>query len=343
MDNYNEQDIVISTGNEIKNSGKWVAGILLIIFTLLPIYLLIAYWPDKLPSRETNTTIYQHHWFHVQLMDSDFIRRNTKQASTATSQQSLASSNNPKEENLQADTMKNDTTNKGTSASHKTQKSTTGQSIVQEKTERDEIDLNTILLILVALAVFLGSMIYTASSFTNFVGTDKFKSNWLLWYIVKPFTGMGLAIIVYFVFRAGLLNFNDPTNINLYGILTLATFAGLFTDDATLKLKEVFEVIFKPKDVRTDKLDENQIKITGIKPEKLVIDNDNNLVISGEGFDKKKLVLKINDQPISNTVIKGNAISFSYKIPVEHKEMKEFKLSITDENGKELFTKMLGI
>ena len=117
----------------------------------------------------------------------------------------------------------------------------------------------------------------------------------------------------------------------------------MFTDDATLKLKEVFEVIFKPRDVRTDKLDENQIKITGIKPEKLSIDNDNNLTISGEGFDKKKLLLKVNDQPVSNAVFKGNSISFSYKIPAEHKEMKEFKLSITDENGKELFTRTLGI
>jgi hypothetical protein len=204
------------------------------------------------------------------------------------------------------------------------------------------IKLNTLVLILVTLAGFLGTMIHTASSFTNFVGSEKFKKSWTLWYVVKPFTGSALALIIYFVFRAGFLNFNDTSNINLFGLITLAALAGLFTDKATLKLQEVFDVIFNPKDERPNKLkqDEVNVKITGIKPESLLTNADNQLIISGEGFDKRKFVIKIDEDEIKDPVIKGDSISFTYKIP-EGTDKNEFTLSVLDDKGKEVFSRKL--
>ncbi len=328
-------------GNEITKEGKITAGILLVAFTLLPIIFLIAYWPDKLPSRDHEITSYNYKLFHIELQDS------LKNVSVKVN---LPVRTKPKVDTA-SKTGAKDSTGKDTaktpppSTVNKRELPSGNQpeTSAPHECEPTTIGLNAILLILVALAGFLGSMIYIGSSFTDFVGNDKLKSNWLLWYIVKPFTGMGLAIVIYFVFRAGLLNFNDPTNINLYGIVTLAVLAGLFTDDATLKLKEVFEVIFKPKDVRVDKLDDYQIKITGITPEKLVSEQTNNIIISGEGLDKQKLQLKMSDKLITDAVIKSNSISFSYKIPDELKTAREFKLVIMDEKGKELYSKVLGI
>ena len=158
--------------------------------------------------------------------------------------------------------------------------------------------------------------------------------------------GAALALVLYFVFRAGLLNFNDTSNINIYGIITLSAFAGLFTDKATMKLAEVFEVIFRtvdPKtgktDIRPDNLTSNEVnlKITGIQPETLIASSDNKLIVSGFGLDKKKLIIKIDDDEIINPVIKNDSISLTYKIP-EGSDKKEFVLKILDEKGNQVFT-----
>lgn len=148
---------------------------------------------------------------------------------------------------------------------------------------------------------------------------EKFKRSWTLFYLIKPLTGSGVALLIYFVLRAGLLNYGDANNINLYGVVAFSALAGLFTDKATLKLEEIFIVIFRPKDDRPDKLDKSttNVRITGINPESLIVDGDNNLVISGEGLKQKKLILKINDVEIANPVIGEKSISFSYKTPVD--------------------------
>jgi len=123
------------------------------------------------------------------------------------------------------------------------------------------IHINTVLLILVALGGFAGNMIHIATSFVTFIGDKKFERSWILWYCVKPFTAAALALGFYFVFRGGFLNTSaEAPNINLYGVMTIAILTGLFTDTATLKMKEVFEVLFKPKDEREGKRDEVPFK-----------------------------------------------------------------------------------
>jgi hypothetical protein len=56
------------------------------------------------------------------------------------------------------------------------------------------------------------------------------------------------------IFRAGLFGGMKIELLNIYGIFTLAVLSGLFTDRATLKLEEIFQSLFKPKDERSDKL-----------------------------------------------------------------------------------------
>ena len=118
------------------------------------------------------------------------------------------------------------------------------------------LHLNTLLFLLVALAGFLGSMIHLSTSFTNYLSAGQLKSNWLIWYLVKPFTATGVSLVFYFLLKAGLLNFDNGGGINLYGIVILSALTGLYTDKATLKLEEIFTTIFKPKDERPEKLKE---------------------------------------------------------------------------------------
>lgn len=117
------------------------------------------------------------------------------------------------------------------------------------------------IILLVILSGFLGSYIHVTSSFTNYIGDKKFETSWTWWYLLRPFIGMSLGLIFYFVFRGGLFSGNLPAaNLNIYGIMTLSALSGLFSDRATLKLEEIFESLFKPSDNREGKLKSNNPK-----------------------------------------------------------------------------------
>jgi hypothetical protein len=114
------------------------------------------------------------------------------------------------------------------------------------------------LLILVLLAGAMGSFIHAATSFSNYVGEGKIDRKWIWWYILRPVIGMAVALTFYMIFRAGLFAGMQIELLNIYGVLTLAALSGLFTDRATLKLEEIFQSLFKPKDERSDKLKDNK-------------------------------------------------------------------------------------
>jgi hypothetical protein len=267
-----KQKVRVSFGkNEIGNFGKVFAGILLIIFTILPLIFMIGLWPDRMPRAEDKSQLYTGTLFHIQWNESGTLH------------------------------------------------------------------INTIMFLLVALAGFTGSMIHIATSFTNYIGSEKFKRSWVLWYFVKPFTASGVALIFYLVLKAGLLNFDGANGANPFGIVILSALAGLFTDKATLKLEEIFTIIFKPKDDRPDKIDEASIKITGFEPKKILPGEDNTITVSGEGLDKQPLSIRINDQEISNADIKSNAISFTFKVPDTLKSENKLQLSILDKNGEPVY------
>jgi hypothetical protein len=359
--NQNNTGITINTGNEIDYKGKVIAGFLFIFFTLLAICSLIAFWPDRLPKSDTSA-IYRNDLFNICLLDSgnkcetceaqELVHLSRQDSIRVDSILSVLLDKIQKDLNSIADSAQGNSTidsAQKVSQRHADSVRISDSLYHNQKPSKiiasscnNTIRLNTLLLILVATAGFTGTMIHIASSFTNYVGSEKFKKSWMLWYVVKPFTGAALAVVFYFIFRAGLLNFNDTSNINLYGIITLAALAGLFTDKATMKLEELFSVLFRTKDDRPNKLnsDEVNVKITGIKPEALLGNMDNELIISGEGLDKRKFVIKIDEEEIKNPVIKGDSISFTYKLPDEG-DKKEFMLRVYDEQGKEIYSSKL--
>lgn len=102
------------------------------------------------------------------------------------------------------------------------------------------------LILMVMVAGGLGSLIHTATSFTDFVGNEKFTRSWIWWYLLKPFIGMALALIFYLVVRGGFLSVAaSPDQINAYGVAALAGLAGMFSKQATDKLGETFTTLFR--------------------------------------------------------------------------------------------------
>ena len=109
-----------------------------------------------------------------------------------------------------------------------------------------EIDL----LCLVLLAGALGSFLHMAQSFSDFAGNRRLKASWVWWYCFLPFVGGGLALVFYAALRGGLMTVGStPTvksaDLNPYGLVAAAAFAGMFSKAATKKLGEVFDTVFQ--------------------------------------------------------------------------------------------------
>jgi len=336
----------IPSVNEITRSNKFLAGLLLITLTVAAIVLIIAYWPDKMPdiNKGDDAAWYTNKLFNITLVtpcnggyscDSLQKKRDSIEAKIKQVKDTVLKYSDTSIIKTDSALVKkwNDSLHKLVSR---------GLDISDndmKEIHKDHIHLNTILLLLVALMGFLGNMIHIATSFTTFVGNGTFKRSWVLWYFVKPFTAAGLAIIVYFVIRAGFLSYGaGASGVSLYGILSLAAFAGLFTDSATLKLKEVFEVIFKPKDDRKDKLEDNSFSVTLLSPEAIPSAVQSAITISGKNLNQPDIKVTIDGAPVivSKTADK---IEFKYLPTALAIAAGKAILLITDKTGKTLFTK----
>lgn len=162
-----------------------------------------------------------------------------------------------------------------------------------------EVTLDEKLLMLVMVAGGLGSFVHTAKSFGDFVGNDKLMSSWIWWYILKPFIGMVLATIFYLAIRGGFLSVgNDASNLNLYSITAMACMVGMFAKQATDKLSEVFDTLFKTSHgggdaKRKDNLDNPIPTVFDIQPSSVSLKTQQ-LILSGMGFLKSSVV-RVND------------------------------------------------
>ena len=61
------------------------------------------------------------------------------------------------------------------------------------------------LILLVLLVGAIGSYVHSTSSIVDYLGNRTFISSWVWWYLLRPFIGMMLALIFYFVFRGGFI------------------------------------------------------------------------------------------------------------------------------------------
>lgn len=149
------------------------------------------------------------------------------------------------------------------------------------------LDKETGLIAIVAVAGALGSFIHAAQSLTDYLGNKRFDASWTAWYLMRLPLGAVLAIVFYFVVRAGLIS-TDATGeeINPFGIVALGALAGLFAKQATDKLREVFETLFRVAPGKGD--DERAGGLTNPTPR--IDDLRPNEVTAGSGGRELRLI-----------------------------------------------------
>jgi hypothetical protein len=329
--------------NEITGVGKFIAGFLLIALTSATVVAIVALWPDKIPSAyDRIEPVYRLVGFRVGLaMIPDTTGINRRNAADTVGQ--VASATQPATD-TPTRAVPPDGQQHRAAASPPGAKSSPQPGTGNRKDEGVRlIHINTLILVLVALGGFLGNLIYVAASFTDFVGAEKFRRSWLLWYCVKPFTASALALAIYFVFRGGFLNAsNDAISINLFGTMTISVLAGLFTDRTTLKMKEVFDVLLRPNEQRPDALQSN-VRELNVEAPLLEVGVPATIMITGQSLPKEKLTASIEGQEVPITSQTEQEAKIQYTLPVEYKNKAAVMLRVTNEKGQPILSESLPV
>ena len=106
------------------------------------------------------------------------------------------------------------------------------------------------ILLMISLMGLLGGSVHFTSSLAKFVGNRELLRSWVVYYLLMPFEGASLALIVYLLLRVGVLapansGDLDTSNLNFISLYAFAALTGLFSKQAIEKLADVFSNIFK--------------------------------------------------------------------------------------------------
>jgi hypothetical protein len=131
----------------------------------------------------------------------------------------------------------------------------------EQQAREDNVRDERLLFVLVLLAGGLGSFVHTSRSFVDFLGNRRLRPSWTWWYVLQPFTGAALAMVMYLVIRGGFFaSTTGAAALNPWGFVAVAAMVGLFSKQATNKLDELFSTMF-----RTDKERELKDKLQPTK------------------------------------------------------------------------------
>jgi len=154
--------------------------------------------------------------------------------------------------------------------------------------------LETRLLLLVMLAGALGSLMHALRSLYWYTGNREMVWSWVAFYLLLPFTGAMLAVIFYLVVRGGFFSPQASTETTSpFGFAALSALVGLFSQPATLKLKDIAETIFtkpapgadtKPQPTEKDEAATPAPTVTLIAPASGSAAGEEKVVITGTDF-----------------------------------------------------------
>jgi hypothetical protein len=150
------------------------------------------------------------------------------------------------------------------------------------------------LLLAVMLAGGIGSYIHGVNSFVTYVGNRSFVASWVPWYLLRPFMGIAMSVVFYVVVRGGVLVMSGGvSSVDPYAMMTVAALAGMFSKQASDKLAEVFDTLFRSRadDERADKLEKPELKLADITPARVPAGSADTVVTAtGTGFAADSVV-----------------------------------------------------
>lgn len=197
--------------------------------------------------------------------------------------------------------------------------------------------LETRLLLLVMMAGALGSLMHALRSLYWYTGNRKMIWSWVAFYILLPVTGGILATIFYFVIRGGFFSSTAQfETTSPFGFTALAALVGLFSPQATLKLKEIAETVFSKPAPGTD--NQPQGSATSPKPAPTITSvgpnsgaaNDS-VVIAGTNF-AQGVVVKFGG--VNGIVSSVSDSSLTVVVPANSSATGPVDVQVTNSDGQ---------
>ena len=152
------------------------------------------------------------------------------------------------------------------------------------------------MMLLVVFVSALGSYVHATVSFSDFAGNRQLASSWMWWYLLRVFVGSSLAVVFYLAIRGGFFSgASTSAEVNVYGIAALSGLVGLFSKQATDKLREIFDTAFKTgqgygDDARGDSIVNPEPLLVSSEPPTLKPGHVEAVTLVGTGFIKDSLV-----------------------------------------------------
>ena len=169
------------------------------------------------------------------------------------------------------------------------------------------------LLLVVVCAGALGTFIHTMKSAQAFIGNGTMKRSWYWWYITAPWVGAAMALIFYAVLRGGFL-IGAPADekfVSPFGVLVIGALVGMFSDKASLKLKDIFDTIFKADgDPRGGKL--HAPVIHSLDPSTVQAGSTQEVKVIGERLGKVTAI-RFNSTELPVQIVSDREVRFTLK------------------------------
>jgi hypothetical protein len=106
---------------------------------------------------------------------------------------------------------------------------------------------DTLFFLVVAFGGALGGLIHTTRSVSWYTGNRNLRWSWMLFNLMLPIVGALAGTVFYIVLRAGLFSPTAPADsVSAYGFTAVAIMAGLFSEQAMEKLRQIAAELFSP-------------------------------------------------------------------------------------------------
>ncbi|MGZ4690653.1 MAG: hypothetical protein ACXWAY_13590, partial [Acidimicrobiia bacterium] len=211
-----------------------VLGALLLVELIVSAYILLAIWPDvaAIPN--------------VAIVTSSKVITSTTTTPSHTAQSSSTTSSSTSSTSSTTSPKTTTTTKKPTA--NPTPSNPPGRTL-------DAIDLfgltwtnpspDSLYLVTVIALAAIGALVHALTSLSKHSGQGEFNTRWTWWYLVHAPVGIGLALVFYAVIRGGLLSVSTgTTSLSPYGIGAIAALTGMFSEQVTGRLRDVFNALF---------------------------------------------------------------------------------------------------
>ncbi|MET0939002.1 MAG: hypothetical protein ABWY51_07245 [Gaiellaceae bacterium] len=109
----------------------------------------------------------------------------------------------------------------------------------------ETLSRETLFFLVVALGGALGGLIHTIRSMSWYVGNHNLLWSWMLFNLMLPLVGALAGTVFYIVLRAGLFSpSTSAASVSPYGFTAVAIMAGLFSEQAMEKLRQLASDLF---------------------------------------------------------------------------------------------------